>query len=204
LAPAEAGAPLAGWRALPRQYFVLLAVLLVFAVGNSADAFLLLRLTDVGVDAAAVPLLWAMLHVVKAALSVWGGAKSDRWGRRVVIGGGWAIYALVYAGFALSSSAASLIAWFLVYGAYYGLSEGAEKALIADLAPAPLRATAFGLYNATLGAGSLLASVVFGLVWKLVSPTAAFALGASLAVVAAILLAVVVKPRAAWHRRSLH
>jgi MFS family permease len=188
-------APLEGWRSLPRQYFVLLAVLLVFTLGNSADAFLLLRLTDLGVSAAAIPLLWALLHVVKAALSVWGGVKSDRWGRRLVIGSGWAIYALVYAGFAVSTSTAALIAWFLFYGVYYGLSEGTEKALIADLAPVSLRATAFGVYQAALGVGSLLASVVFGLVWKLASPAAAFALGASLAVLATILLAAFVKRR---------
>jgi MFS family permease len=194
--PAEGRpAPLEGWRSLPRQYFVLLGVLLVFTLGNSADAFLLLRLTDVGVDAAAVPLLWALLHVVKAVLSVWGGVKSDRWGRRLVIGAGWVVYALVYAGFAVSSSVAALVAWFLFYGVYYGLSEGTEKALIADLAPAPLRATAFGLYHAALGVGSLLASVAFGLVWRLASPQAAFALGASLALLATALLAALIDRR---------
>jgi MFS family permease len=186
--------PLPGWRSLPRSYFALMAVLLVFTLGNSADAFLLLRLTDAGVEAAAIPLLWALLHVVKAALSVWGGVTSDRWGRRLVIGGGWMVYALVYAGFALSSSVFALVAWFLVYGVYYGLSEGTEKAMIADLAPTPLRATAFGLYNAALGVGSLFASVAFGLVWKLFSPAAAFALGASLALAATALLAVALKP----------
>ena len=187
--------PPLGWRSLPRQYFVVMGVLLVFTLGNSADAFLLLRLTDEGISPAAIPLLWAALHAVKAALSVWGGVKSDRWGRRLVIGAGWIVYALVYAGFAATTSAGALVAWFLFYGVYYGLSEGTEKALIADLAPASLRATAFGLYNAALGVGSLLASVVFGLVWKLVSPAAAFALGASLAVVATLLLAVFVKRR---------
>jgi MFS family permease len=188
-------APLERWRALPRQYFVLMGVLLVFTLGNSADAFLLLRLTDEGISPAAIPLLWAALHAVKAALSVWGGVKSDRWGRRLVIGAGWTVYAIVYAGFATTTSAGALVAWFLFYGVFYGLSEGAEKALIADLAPASLRATAFGLYNAALGVGSLLASVVFGLVWNLVSPPAAFALGASLAVLATILLAVFVNRR---------
>ncbi len=188
-----AAAPPLGWRNLPRQYFVLLAVLLVFTLGNSADAFLLLRLSDAGVGAAVIPLLWALLHVVKSALSVWGGVKSDRWGRRVVIGAGWLIYALVYAGFAASTSIEALVAWFLVYGCYYGLSEGTEKALIADLAPTSLRATAFGLYNGAIGVGSLLASVVFGLVWKLVSPAAAFGLGACLALLATLLLAVLVE-----------
>jgi MFS family permease len=185
----------ATWRHLPRRFYVLLAVLLVFALGNSADAFLLLRLTDAGVSAAFIPLLWALLHVVKAGMSVWGGLKSDQRGRRVVIGGGWVVYALVYAGFAFSTSVTALVAWFLVYGVYYGLSEGTEKALIADLAPSDLRGTAFGIYNAALGIGALLASVVFGLVWNEVSPAAAFGLGAALALFATVLLAAFVKEK---------
>lgn len=188
---AVAGA--ANWRHLPSRFFVLLAVLLVFALGNSADAFLLLRLTDVGVDAAFIPLLWAVLHVVKALTSVWGGLKSDRLGRLVVIGAGWMIYALVYVGFAVSTSVSALVAWFLLYGLYYGLSEGTEKALVADLAPASLGGTAFGIYNAASGFGSLAASVAFGLVWKTVSPEAAFGMGAALAVLATLLLAVFVR-----------
>lgn len=185
----------ANWRDLPPRYFTLLAVLLVFTLGNSADAFLLLRLGDAGLDAAVIPLVWALLHVVKASMSVWGGVKSDRWGRRTLIGAGWLVYALVYAGFALSDSAAALIAWFLFYGVYYGLSEGTEKALIADLAPADLRGTAFGVYNAALGVGSFLASVAFGLVWKGLGPAAAFGMGAGLALLATALLAAFVKER---------
>jgi MFS family permease len=195
-APAEAaavGAP--GWRHLPSRFFVLLAVLLVFALGNSADAFLLLRLTDVGVDAAFIPLLWAALHVVKALTSVWGGATSDRLGRRAVIGAGWLIYAIVYVGFAVSTSVAALVGLLLFYGFYYGLSEGTEKALIADLAPASLRGTAFGIYNASAGLGSLGASVAFGLVWKTVSPAAAFGMGAALALVATLLLGAFVREK---------
>ena len=189
----RAGVAAPGWRDLPSRFFALLAVLLVFALGNSADAFLLLRLTDVGVDAAFIPLLWAALHVVKALTSVWGGAASDRLGRRAVIGAGWVIYAVVYIGFAVSTSMAALVGWILLYGLYYGLSEGTEKALIADLAPASLGGTAFGIYNAASGFGSLAASVAFGLVWKTVSPEAAFGMGAALAVLATLLLAVFVR-----------
>ena len=174
---------------------MLLAVLLVFALGNSADAFLLLRLSDVGVDAALIPLLWAALHVVKALTSVWGGAISDRRGRRAVIGAGWLIYAIVYVGFAASTSVAALVGLALFYGVYYGLSEGTEKALIADLAPASLRGTAFGLYYASAGLGSLVASVAFGLVWKAASPAAAFGMGAALALLATLLLALFVRER---------
>jgi MFS family permease len=183
------------WRDLPSQFFIVMGVVLVFTLGNSADAFLLLRLSNQGVATAAIPLLWALLHVVKAVMSTWGGVMSDRWGRRIVIGAGWLVYALVYAGFAMSTSVSSLIAWFMVYGVYYGLSEGTEKAMIADLAPATLRGTAFGIYNGALGVGALFASVVFGLVWKFVGPSAAFGLGAALSLLATVLLATVVRNR---------
>jgi MFS family permease len=176
------------WRDLPRSYYVLLGVLTIFTLGNSADAFLLLRLSDAGVSPAFIPLLWALLHVVKAVMSVWGGIRSDVVGRRAVIGAGWIIYALVYAGFATSHSPRALVAWFLLYGLYFGLTEGAEKALIADLAPSSLRGTAFGLYNAALGVGALLASVGFGIVWKVAGAPAAFAMGAALSLVATVLL----------------
>jgi MFS family permease len=181
------------WRDLPRDYYVLLGVLLAFTLGNSADAFLLLRLSDAGVATAFIPLLWAALHVVKAVMSVWGGVKSDRWGRRLVIGAGWMVYGVVYAGFAVSHSVAALVGWFLVYGLYFGLSEGTEKALIADLTPTRLSGTAFGLYNAALGVGALLASVAFGIVWKMVGPEAAFGLGAGLALLATALLFTLVR-----------
>ncbi len=183
-----------GSRALPPTFVVLLAVLLVFSLGNSADAFLLLRLSDAGVRTAFIPLLWAALHTVKATVSVWGGITSDRWGRRVVIGLGWMIYAVVYAGFAGSTSVHALIAWFLVYGLYYGLSEGTEKALVADLAPPSLRGTAFGIYNAAIGLGSLLASVLFGLAWRAFGASVAFGVGAGLACLATVLLGVLVRP----------
>ena len=202
-APREAGAPEAarsGWRhlwGLPPSLRTFLIILLVFTLGNSADAFLLLRLTDVGVPVALIPMLWAALHVVKAGWSILGGARSDRVGRRRVIAAGWLIYAVVYGGFAVVTSPVALVLWFLFYGVYYGLSEGTEKALIADLAPADLRGTAFGLYNACLGIGSLLASACFGLIWKVAGAPAAFATGAGLALTASVLLYAFVREPAA-------
>jgi MFS family permease len=170
-------------------------VLTLFTLGNSSDAFLLLRLTDVAGSAKFIPLMWAGLHVVKAVVSIVGGSWSDRIGRRAVIALGWLVYALVYAGFAMSASLTALLAWFLVYGFYFGFAEGTEKALIADLAPASRRGFAFGMYNAVQGVGALLASVVFGVIWKVFGPAAAFFTGASLALVAtAMLFAVVRQP----------
>ena len=174
---------------LPKRLLAFLAVLFVFSLGNSADAFLLLRLSDVLGSATYIPLLWAGIHVVKASLSTWGGALSDRLGRKRVIVFGWAIYAVVYLGFAMARDAWTLIAWFLVYGSYFAFTEGAEKALVADLTPAGRQGTAFGLYNATLGAGTLAASVAFGYLYERFGAAAAFGTGSALAACAALLLA---------------
>lgn len=173
---------------LPGRFWYLMVVLLVFSLGNSADAFLLLRLsTAIGHDAW-IPALWAALHVVKASLSVYGGALSDRVGRKAVIVAGWCVYAAVYVGFAVVDSAAALVACFLIYGAYFGLAEGSEKALVADFAPDARRGTAFGWYNAALGVGALLASVIFGFLYDHFGHATAFTTGAVLAGVAAVLL----------------
>lgn len=176
------------WRQLPSPLRRLLLVLLVFALGNSTDAYLLLRLSDVGVATPLVPLLWAGLHVVKASASLLGGELADRVGRRPLIAGGWLLYAFVYAGFAWAATPGTAMALFLVYGVFFGMTEGVEKALVADLAPPALRGTAFGWYHAVTGFGVLGASVVFGLVWEWRGAAWAFGLGALLALAAATLL----------------
>jgi MFS family permease len=175
-------------RALPGAFWTAMAVIFVFALGNASDAFLLLRMSDLGVAPFWIPLLWSALHVVKATASVAGGELSDRFGRRGLIALGWVVYALVYAGFAVYESKAAAIAIFLAYGLYFGLTEGVEKAWVADLAPAHVRGTAFGVYNGMLGVGSLAASLLFGAIWTRVSPAAAFFTGAALALVATVLL----------------
>jgi MFS family permease len=139
--------------------------------------------------------MWSALHIVKATVSVIGGSWSDRIGRRAVIAMGWLVYAAVYAGFALSDTLPALLTWFLVYGLYFGLAEGTEKALIADLAPAERHGYAFGIYNAVQGLGAFAASVIFGLVWKGYGAASAFGLGGVLALAAAGLLFVVVGRR---------
>ena len=173
---------------IPARVIALLGVLLVFGLGNSADAFLLLRLSDALGGATYVPLLWAGIHVVKASLSTWGGGLSDTVGRKRMIIAGWIVYALVYFAFAMSTSAPVFIAWFLFYGVYFALAEGAEKALVADLTPAERRGAAFGWYNATTGIGALIASVLFGELYEHFGAPVAFMTGAALAGVAAVLL----------------
>ncbi len=179
---------------LPRELTSFLLVLTLFTLGNSTDAFLLLKLTDVAGSPKFIPAMWAGLHVVKATVSIVGGSWSDRIGRRTVIAIGWLVYALVYAGFAVSESLPALLAWFLIYGFYFGFTEGTEKALIADLAPASRRGYAFGVYTAVQGLGALAASIVFGLIWTAYGSAAAFGVGAVLALLATALLFTVVGP----------
>jgi MFS family permease len=165
-----------------------MTVIFLFTLGNASDAFLLLRLSDVGIAVVWIPLLWAALHVVKSVSSIGGGELSDRLGRRTLIGLGWTVYALVYAAFAFVDSTTAVVFVFLAYGLYFGLTEGVEKAWVADLAPAGRRGTAFGIYNGLLGAGALVASLLFGYLWTRVSPEAAFLTGSALALVATGLL----------------
>jgi MFS family permease len=176
---------------LSRELYTILGIIFLFSLGSSADAFLLLRLADAMGSATFLPLLWAAHHVVKASLSTWGGGLSDRLGRRYVIVIGWAIYSLVYLGFALVANAVAFVALFLIYGIYFALAEGAEKALVADLTPPHWQGTAFGLYYGVLGVGMLVASIAFGIVYDRIGPAAAFIMGAALSAAAAVLLLVV-------------
>jgi len=179
---------------LPREFTMFMLVLTLFTLGNSTDAFLLLKLTDAAGSVRFIPLMWAALHVVKAGVSVVGGSWSDRVGRRSVMAIGWLIYAAVYAGFALSQTLTMLIVWFLVYGFYFGFAEGTEKALVADLAPASRRGFAFGIYTAVQGLGALAASVLFGVIWNAYGAAAAFSVGATLALVSTGLLFAIIEP----------
>ena len=171
-----------------------LAALLVFTLGNSTDAFILLRLSDVGVPAAWVAVLWSLHHVVKTGSSYIGGALSDRFGRKRLVFSGWGVYALVYLSFALVQTPAAIITTFLIYGLYYGLCEPTERAWAADLAPVHQRGTVFGWYHGTIGIAALPASLLFGWVWTQFGAPAAFGMGAALAAVAAGMLAMVHEP----------
>ena len=178
--PVQAGGPTPG---VLRAY---LAVIAVFTLGNSSDAFLLLRAQELGVSATGLPLLWAFHHLAKSALATHGGALSDRIGRRPTIAAGWLTYAVTYLGFALATNPFHIWALFLLYAAHHALSEGSEKALVADLAPSESRGRAFGLYHAVSGITLLPASVLMGWLWQQLGPTAAFGLGAALATLATL------------------
>jgi MFS family permease len=186
---------------LPREFKLFMLVLSSFTLGNSTDAFLLLKLTDAAGSARLIPLMWAALHLVKAATSLVGGNWSDRIGRRTVIASGWLVYAVVYAGFAMSESLPVLFSWFLLYGFYFGFTESTEKALVADLAPSARRGFAFGIYTAVQGLGALAASVLFGVLWSAYGAGVAFVAGAALALVSTGLLFAVVPGMAVLRAR---
>jgi MFS family permease len=173
---------------LGTPYRRLLLALVVFTLGNSTDAFLLLRLHDAGLAAGWVAALWSAHHVMKISTSWVGGAWSDRRGRRAPVLAGWAVYAAVYLGFAATSGLPGLVVLFLLYGLYFGLTEPVEKAWVVDLAPAGRRGTALGLYHGAVGLAALPASLLFGLLWSRFGAPVAFGTGAVLAVVAGFLL----------------
>jgi len=171
-----------------------LLVLALFTLSNSSDSFLILRAMDSGVSIALVPLLWAAHHGTKVLSSLFGGDLSDRMGRKRLIVSGWVLYAAVYAGFAFATNEASLWILFLIYGIYFGLVEGAEKALVADLVRPEQRGTAYGLYNLAFGVTVFPASLLMGMIWDWKGPTTAFLVNAFIGATAAALLLIFVRP----------
>ncbi|MBM3890397.1 MAG: MFS transporter [Verrucomicrobia bacterium] len=169
-----------------------LALLVLFTLGNSSDAFLILRAKDLGIADAMLPLLWVALHIVKMSSSLPAGALSDRIGRKTLIVGGWLVYAAVYVGFGAASAAWHIWALFIAYGFFFGMTEAAEKAMVADFYPSEQRGRAFGLYNGAIGFAALPASLLMGFLWDHFGVTVAFGTGAGLAGVAAILLALLI------------
>jgi MFS family permease len=172
-----------------------LIIIALFTLSNSSDFFLLLRAQDAGVSVLNTTLLWAALHASKVLSSIFGGDLSDRLGRKRLIVSGWILYAAVYAGFAFVSNPVSAWILFLIYGIYFGLAEGAEKALVADLVRPEQRGTAYGLYNLAFGITVLPASLLMGALWDWRGPKTAFLVSAMLGATAAVLLLMFVRTR---------
>jgi MFS family permease len=176
------------WKELGGSYKNLLLAILVFTLGNSTDAYLLVRMVQEGIPAWWIPFLWSAFHLVKMTSSYYGGRLSDHAGRRPMILTGWIYYAAIYTAFAMVENSAVLVGVFLAYGFYYGLTEASEKAMVADLAPKTLRGTAFGYYNLVVGLGALPASLIFGFIGQRWGYPAAFLTGAALAGIASAML----------------
>ncbi len=173
------------WRFVP--------VLVCFGIGNSSDVFLILRSRQLGISEGSIPLLYLTFNVVYAAVSLPGGTLSDRIGRRPVILAGYAMFALVYLGFARAGAAWETWPLFAFYGIYYALTERIQRAFVADLVPEAARGRAFGIYHAVVGALALPASLLAGWLWDAVGPAAPFSLGGASAVLA-LLLFLILRP----------
>jgi MFS family permease len=191
----SAGRPvsLASWHSLPPPLRRFLAVALLFTLGNSSNTFLLLRAADFGYSPATIILLYLVYNLAYAGLSYPAGRWSDRIGRRWIVSAGYVLYAVVYAGFAFAGEAGKeWIPWvlFTVYGFYSAATDGVEKALIAELAPAGLRASAIGLHAMIVGIGLFPASLVAGILWSAAGPATALGLGACTGILSALLVQV--------------
>lgn len=180
-------APKLNWKQWDRRFKYFLVIITLFTLGNSSDAFLLLRAQDLGLNVVTIPILWFVFHLSKTIFSIPGGTLSDRIGRKRVMVLAWSLYGLVYLGFAFASTPYHLWMLFIAYGLFYGLSEGTEKAWVADLVEESKRGTAYGAYHFCIGIAALPASLLMGLIWKAIGVQWAFTFGAAMALIAAFL-----------------
>ena len=196
-APTLVGEPKGGGLRFGAAYYAFLIVSLAFALGNSSDAFLILRSRNLGLGVSEAVLAYVVYNASYSLLAMPAGIASDRLGRRNVIGLGFAIFAAVYLGFAVVDAGAYVWLLFPIYGVYMALTEGVGRALVADLVPSERRGSALGLYQGGVGLMALLSSIMAGLLWDHVDASAPFYLGGSTAVLALVLLFVLLPRRQA-------
>jgi MFS family permease len=170
-----------------------LIIIIIFTLGNSSDAFLILRANELGVTPSQIPLLWLTLHASKMLSSMPGGALSDRIDRRYVIISGWVVYSIIYFAFAFATEAYQAWLLFAIYGVYFGLTEGTERALVSDMVASEYRGSAYGLYHFAVGISLLPASVLMGFIWQGFGHSIAFSFGAILSIIASVLLMTLIK-----------
>ena len=187
-------APRFAFRSLGKPYIIFIVIVGIFTLGNSSDAFLVLRAQNLGVSVIGILGMQIAFNFVYALVSTPAGGLSDRIGRRNLIVGGWVVYGLIYLGFGLASSSLQIWLLYVVYGVYYGLAYGTSNALIADLVPDDVRGTAYGTYNALVGFLAFPASVIAGVLWQGFNgwsgfgPAAPFLFGAAMALLASVLM----------------
>lgn len=173
---------------LPVRFYFFLAIVLLFSIGNSSSAFLILRAQNIGVGLLTIPLVYALFNFIYASVSIPLGSLSDRIGREKVILLGWVCYAIAYLGFALAAQQILVWVFFSVYGLYFATTEGVAKAFIADLVVPQHRGKAYGVYNSLIGIATLPASVIAGILWDKINPSAPFFFGAAIAAFASVCL----------------
>ncbi|MGZ8174378.1 MULTISPECIES: MFS transporter [Methylobacter] len=181
-------------KALPAPFKRYLMVVALFTLGNASNMFLLLRAKDMGLPEYQVPLLWALVSLTAALFSTPLSALSDKVGRVRLIVGGWVVYSVFYLLLGLNGQPSLVWPLFAFYGLFMAATEGAEKALVADIVSSEVLGTAYGWFNLTAGIMLLPASIIFGWLWQATSPLAAFGFSAGCALFAALLLRVWVSP----------
>ncbi len=182
--------PRFAFRSLGKPFMIFMIIVSVFDLGNSSDAFLVLRAQERGLSVIHILAMLVTFNLVYSLISTPAGSLSDRVGRGKLIVGGWLVYALIYLGFALARQGWQIWVLYVIYGLYYGLAYGTTRALIADLVPEAVRGTAYGTYNAVLGVLDLPASLIAGVLWQSLGAPAPFLFGAIMALLAAVGMAV--------------
>lgn len=190
----QRAAPKFSLRSMGKPFSIFLVIVSIFTLGNSADAFLVLRAQNLGVTVLGVLVMLAVFNLIYALVSTPAGRLSDRIGRRRLIIGGWLVYSVIYFGFALARSSWQVWVLYAAYGLYYGLAYGSANALVADLVPENMRGTAYGTYNAVIGLLAFPSSFIAGILWQGIGgwsglgPSAPFFFGGGLALIASLLM----------------
>jgi MFS family permease len=188
-------APKIAFKLLGKRFVMFMLIVGLFDLGNSSDAFLVLRAQERGMSVTGILAMLVVFNLVYTLISTPAGSLSDRIGREKMIIGGWFVYALVYLGFGLADTIWHIWVLYILYGFYYGLAYGTSKAMVADLVPEELRGTAYGTYYAVLGMIDLPASLIAGFLWQGAGswqgfgPSAPFLFGAGAALTAVVLMA---------------
>ncbi len=183
--------PRFAFRSLGKRFVIFMLIVGLFDLGNSSDAFLILRAQERGLSVLGILGMLVTFNAVYTLVSTPAGSLSDRVGRRRLIVGGWLVYAAIYLGFGLAGTRWHVWVLYALYGVYYGLAYGTAKAMVADIVPEELRGTAYGTYNAILGILDFPASLIAGLLWRYLAPSAPFYFGGAMALAAALLMALV-------------
>jgi MFS family permease len=182
-------------RQFPKGYWQYLLVTALFGLGNSSNAFLILRTQDIGASLEMTILIYAAFNLVAALISNPAGSLSDRWGRKNILLASFVIFLIAYLGFALTQNILLIAALFVFYGLYQGIFRTVGKAFAADFVPDHLRASGIGWYSTTVGLLQLVASIIAGLLWDQIGHMAVFYYGAAFAVVGSIGLLLLVPAR---------
>jgi MFS family permease len=197
----QRAAPKFAFRSLGKPFMIFMVIVGIFDLGNSSDAFIVLRAQDRGISVTGILAMLVVFNLVYMLVSTPAGSLSDRVGRRKVIIVGWLVYAAIYLGFAMAQTGRQVWLLYVVYGIYYGMTYGTAKAMVADLVPGVLRGTAYGTYNAVLGILDFPASVIAGVLWMGLGNWAGFGapapflFGGIMALAAAVLMVIWRPPR---------